>query len=417
MSSQSTTQDPSQAPEQKKLERPHFCCVGGGKGGVGKSIISVNLARALAANGLRVVLADLDLGGANLHTLLGVRTPPASLREFFCGEIDSLDDLLLYIDDLGFHLLPGGDEVAGVVQPGFQRKQKLVRHLNKLKAEVVICDLGGNSGLDTLDLFNQADVALVVSTPEPTSIQNAYGFVKAALLRRILRAAERGSASRDLLEQIWSPKQSQDHLTVDELICLADERSADTGRLIRDTIRQARIEMVVNMASREEANRTHQSLAGVTQKFLGLKITYLGHVVSENRIHELVMRGQPPLIGRELFNPRLWQELLTRIEPAMAVGINEEVRIGDEVLHIQTEDLGRPAAAYHALVYSGGRILLSRRVSYDSAFMARMASASKKERVQHLHRTVIEAIRSGRISLDDREQPQPDVSGGGERTG
>jgi MinD-like ATPase involved in chromosome partitioning or flagellar assembly len=301
--------------------------------------------------------------------------------------------------ELGFSLLPGSKEVAGVVQPGYQRKLKLLRHLRRLRTNVVICDLGGNSNLDTLDLFNLADTALIVTSPEPTSVQNSYGFIKASILRKVWQQAGKGSIARELIEKMWDPTKEEIGLAIDELIDLANKRDSDQARLIRKIVGSARFEMIVNMADVDEARVTYQSLSRVTRKFLGIQVNFLGFVESDERIHRRIMRGKPPLIGKELFNPRMWRELLNRFEPATAVGINEEIRVGEEILHIQTEDLGSNAAAYHALVYSGGRILLSKRVAYGSPFLKRADSDHKKDKVNYLHRTVIQALKSGRINL------------------
>lgn len=399
--------------QDNQSDSPQLCCIGGGKGGVGKSIVSLNVAHALGNDGHKVVLADMDLGGANLHTLVGHHSPKLTIREFLGGQVKDLSEILLPLKDLGFSLLPGSDEVAGVVQPGFFRKQKLLRHLRKLPTDIIICDLGGNSSLDTLDMFNESDLAMIVSTPEPTSVQNAYGFIKASILRKVWRATKRGSEERNILEQLWDPRSDEVHLSVEELISLARQRSPTTAELIHQAIKLSRVKLLVNMSSQQDARRTFTTLAGVTKKFLGLQIDYLGHVEEDERIHSRVMHGQAPLLGKKLFNPKLFQGLLNSFEPAMAVGINEEIRMGDQVLHIQTEDLGRSAAAYLALVYSGGRIIMSKRVTYDSPFMARLSSSSKKDRVRHLHRTVIEAIRSGRIQFKDALSG----SGGSEKQG
>ncbi len=398
----STPTGGEKAPPNEQFDAPQLCCIGGGKGGVGKSIISLNVAHALGCDGHRVVLADMDLGGANLHTLAGLNAPKATIRDFLGGQIKDLSKILVPMQELGFSLLPGSNEVAGVVQPGFFRKQKLIRHIKNLSADIVICDLGGNSGLDSLDMFNEADLAIIVTTPEPTSIQNAYGFIKASILRKVWRATQRGTEEREIIEQLWDPRSEEVHLSLEEFMSLAQQRSPDAADLIRQTIKLSRVELMVNMASAQDARRTFTTLASVTKRFLGLQIDYLGHVDGNKKIHSKVMQGKAPLLGKEFFNPKLFQELLNRFEPAMAVGINEEIRLGDQVLHIQTEDLGRSAAAYHALVYSGGRIIMSKRVTYDSPFMARLSSNSKKDRVRHLHRTVIEAIRSGRIQLQDK---------------
>lgn len=382
-----------------KPERPLVCCVGGGKGGTGKSIVSLNLARQLAKEGFKVVLADLDLGGANLHILAGVERPRGTLRDFFGGRVESLEALLTPVPELQIFLIAGGDEAAGVVQPGAARKQKLARHLRRLDADVVVCDLGGNSSLDTLDLFHLSHFGVLVTTPEPTAVKNTYGFMKAALLRRLWRACPPRSACRALLDRVWDPESNEVDLSIPELLQRLRAESPELADGVEREHAAWSLDVVVNMAEAELSQRVFQGLASVAQRFLDLHLNLLGNVTTDETLRESVLRGRPPLLPRPLFAVRMWERVAGAIEPGMAVGVNEEIRFRDEVLHIQTEDLGPEAAAYLTLVYMGGRVLLSKRVEWSSSFFERAGSSLRQERVRFLHRTVIQAILSGRIPL------------------
>jgi flagellar biosynthesis protein FlhG len=382
-----------------KPDRPLICCVGGGKGGTGKSVVSLNLARQLAKEGFKVVLADLDLGGANLHIMAGIDRPRGTLREFFGGRVESLEALLTPVPHLQIFLIAGGDEAAGVVQPGSARKQKLARHIKRLDADVVVCDLGGNSSLDTLDLFFLSHFGVLVTTPEPTAVKNTYGFMKAALLRRLWRACPPHSPCRRLLDRVWDPESDEVDLSIAELMEKLRSESPELAREIERQHAGWSLDLVVNMADDELGRRVHQGLASVAQRFLDLGLNLLGNIPADEALRESILRGQPPLLNRPLFAVRMWERVAGALEPGMAVGVNEEIHFRDEVLHIQTEDLGPEAAAYLTLVYMGGRVLLSKRVEWSSSFFERAGSSLRQERVRFLHRTVIQAILSGRIPL------------------
>jgi flagellar biosynthesis protein FlhG len=77
---------------------PKLWAVGGGKGGIGKSTVSILLAFWLARMGKRTILVDLDLGGANLHTLMGIKSPPKTLNDFVTRRIDSLEEVCIETD-------------------------------------------------------------------------------------------------------------------------------------------------------------------------------------------------------------------------------------------------------------------------------------------------------------------------------
>ena len=78
-----------------KNNKPQIWAVGGGKGGVGKSILSVLMALSLANQDKRTILVDVDLGGANLHTLLGIKNPPKTVNDFILKKYPSIEDICI----------------------------------------------------------------------------------------------------------------------------------------------------------------------------------------------------------------------------------------------------------------------------------------------------------------------------------
>ncbi|MEP6861038.1 MAG: P-loop NTPase [Deltaproteobacteria bacterium] len=163
--------------------------VGGGKGGVGKSLVSTNLAVALARAGAKVVMLDADLGAPNLHTMFGIMRPQRTVEDFLSGRSATLDEVALATPIPGLRLIAGAEGALGSAHPTFQSKQKLLGELAKLPVDCLLIDVGAGVDLDTIDFFNAADTRLVVMVPEITSLQNGYAFLKIALFRRLQRAA------------------------------------------------------------------------------------------------------------------------------------------------------------------------------------------------------------------------------------
>jgi hypothetical protein len=188
-------------------------------------------------------------------------------------------------------------------------------------------------------------------------------------------------------------------MTVAELIAHARDQNPDSAEWIEDVVQSTRFCVVVNQAKSDEGERVFKTLAAVARKFLEVDMISLGHVEADGQIKDAVVHGRAPLLGKSLFTSKVWEHLNSQIEPLLAVGINEEIRLHEEILHVQTEDLGPGAGGYHTLVYSGGKILLGKRVPYESSFFDRAVSELKQDRVRFLHRTVIQAILSGRIKI------------------
>src|SRR5439155_12802165 len=131
----------------------------------GKSVVTVGLAHWFARMGRRVVLVDGDLGGANLHTLLGIRVPKFTLEDFLLHRMKTLDSVLLTTPFAGVRFLAGGYEVSSLANPNFAQKNRLVRALNQLEADVILVDLGAGTSLNVLDFFVACPGKIVVTTP------------------------------------------------------------------------------------------------------------------------------------------------------------------------------------------------------------------------------------------------------------
>lgn len=165
--------------------------VGGGKGGVGKSLVAANLGIAMAQAGRRVVLVDGDLGAANLHTLFGIERPGPTLQTFIDHGVDSLEAARVETEVPNLTLVRGASAVVGSANISHTQKLRVLRHVTQLDADVVLIDVGAGLAFNQVDFFDVADVRLLVLTPQLTSIQNAYGFAKAALYRRLERTLKR----------------------------------------------------------------------------------------------------------------------------------------------------------------------------------------------------------------------------------
>ncbi len=179
---------PSAVPRRWSRAR-RLVSVGGGKGGVGKSLISANLGIELARRGRRVVLVDADLGGANLHTCLGIEMPRRTLSDFIERKTDRIEDVVTPTGIPNLGLISGALDDLDAANPRYAQKMRLLRHVQGMDVDFAILDLGAGTHLNVLDFFLVSDHGVLVLVPEPTAVENAYRFVKAAFWRRVRNVA------------------------------------------------------------------------------------------------------------------------------------------------------------------------------------------------------------------------------------
>jgi len=276
-------------PNTESKSSPKILAVGGGKGGAGKSVISTIMAFWLAKMGNRTVLIDLDLGGANLHTLLGIKSPSKTLNDFITRKFESLEDICIDTGEKNLRLLAGASDVLSMANPHFSQKVKLISHLTRLDADYVVLDLGAGTSFNVLDFFLIADKKIVVVTPEPTSIQNAYIFVRNAVYRKLSRLSGKNPSLQTLVKIAMDPKNVLKIRTIKELfqfIETSDEKNII--EVLRNEIGEIRLQMINNMVKNEKEENAGRIVQIVAEKYLTIPSSNLGSVSYDKHISKMV---------------------------------------------------------------------------------------------------------------------------------
>ena len=274
--------------------------VGGGKGGVGKSVVSANIALVLADAGHRVVLVDADLGGANLHTVLGVSPPAVTLTDFI-SKTSSIDELAVNTPYANLRLISGALDDVDAANPKHQQKMRLLRHLERVDTDFLILDLGAGTSFNTLDFFLVADEGYLVVQPEPTSVENAYRFLKAAFIRR-LKAVERSYGLTDFMLEVRSRRNALALRTPADLLRAIAEFDPEIGRCVELKMKQFTPGLILNQVRRLEGFDDRQVMADMvsaSRRFFGIALRPVGMLPADesarqaNRLRTPVIRHQP----------------------------------------------------------------------------------------------------------------------------
>ena len=260
--------------------------VASGKGGVGKSVVASNLAVLLAKKGKRVILSDLDTGGANLHILFGLFHPTATLTDFLNRRANTLEGVAQPIQSCqGLRLIPGTGDTLITANLQHAKKKRLLRHLRELDADVVVVDVGAGTHYHALDFFLLADHYIAVATPDPTSVLDLYRFIKLAAIRKVLTAfLARDPVANSLLDQ--------DFESISEVLEAVGKTSESGGGVAKEVLKGFHPYLVLNrMTNGSRVNTLH--LQHLLKQYVGAELIVLGKIPDDESVEHSIHKYLP----------------------------------------------------------------------------------------------------------------------------
>ncbi len=276
---------------------PRVWAIGGGKGGVGKSVVAANLAATIARTGARVALVDADLGGANLHTMVGVPSPKKNLSDFVARRASSLAEIMQPTPVENLWLVSGARALLETANPNWGQKGKILRHIRKLDVDHVFLDLGAGTAFNVLDFFIVARRGILIVVPEATSVENAYFFIKAAYFRTLKQAQPRQQV-KAAVEAAMKSNGRTAIRTPRDLMARVMMIDAEAGAALMEAASTFSPSLIVNRVERSEQARLGAEMGSACRDYFGIHLRCLGTLPMDNLVRRSVDQRRPAV---ELF--------------------------------------------------------------------------------------------------------------------
>ena len=229
----------------KEAKKARIITVTSGKGGVGKTNVSVNLALAYARTGRKVIVMDADLGLANVNVMLNM-IPKFNLYHVIRKQ-KTMKEIMVETE-YGISIVAGASGFSKIANLNEAERQYFIEELSALSfADIVIIDTSAGVSSNVLDFVAAADDSVIITTPEPTAITDAYGIIK---------------------------------------IIATEINSLNMG-----------LKLVVNrVKNAAEAGKIADRMISITSQFLNLKLDYLGFIYDDNAVTQAVLKQRPFMV-------------------------------------------------------------------------------------------------------------------------
>jgi flagellar biosynthesis protein FlhG len=261
--------------------------IGGGKGGSGKSFLTSSLGRLLADLGKKTLVIDLDLGAANLHTLLGVAGPQKGFSDFIRKKVPRLEDAVLETPFKNLFLISGAQDNLDIANLSYERKMKTLRAITKLDYELVLLDLGAGTSFNTLDFFLISQNGVFMTTPEPTAVENVYRLIRSIYFRRIRYCFN----TKDFKELEEEAERRFGDGAVGKPECMmkviAGAFPEKYGEL-QNEMDAFRFKLVINQVRKHDSATLGLQMSKVLEKHLGLHVEFAGNVAYDDHVHDAI---------------------------------------------------------------------------------------------------------------------------------
>lgn len=281
----------------------------------------------MAKKGQKVVAVDLDLGGSNLHTMLGIKNDLYGIGHYIYDKNLPFDKIIHQTEYENLKFIPGDALFVGAANIPYFRKKKILSEISKIDADWVILDLGSGSTTNTIDFFLMSNCGILVTTPELTAVLNLYSFLKNSFYRYIFNGLKKNIQIKNRLIEATKMRLEKEDIRFYELIKIIKKDFPDEENKIDDLVNNFFPKLVLNMGNNERDIAFGENLRNIIKKNMGLEVEYLGLLPEENQARQYVIARKPLSVVE---NGSKWVENCSKIADRLLEFHNYPVTIFEE---------------------------------------------------------------------------------------
>lgn len=270
--------------------------IASGKGGVGKSLLSANLAITLGQAGKKVILADLDLGASNLHLVIGQFAAKKGIGTFITGE-SKFEEIIVPTEYENVSFIAGDSEIPGLSTLKTFQKNSIIKKFRELenKCDYLIIDLGAGTHLTILDLFLLSPQGIIVTAPTVTATLNGYLFLKNAVFRLMSSSFKRDSPAAKYLESLKNDSSSLQRLYIPKMIEALRTVDPKNATVFEQKMAQFHPRLVMNMIDEPKDADKALKIRRSCQQYLGIDVESLG-VMYRDMLQDKALSSRLPVV-------------------------------------------------------------------------------------------------------------------------
>lgn len=266
--------------------------IASGKGGVGKSLLAANLAITLAKQGHPTVAVDMDLGGSNLHTYLGIPNKYAGIGDYLKGKKTNLDKLIFQTDIPNLKFLPGDGKTPFMANIPSKQRFILLEKLLSIPTKYLIIDLGAGSTLNTMNFFGMTHKGVMVTTFETPAIMNFMMFLRNFTLANITSLVRQRKKIHDMLVETFRNPRESGGLRVDPILKKVGEIDKGLADTIRKKCKLYRPRIIFNMGDHPNELNILDKIDTTLRKNLDMEAEYFGFIFYDEVVRKSVRKNQ-----------------------------------------------------------------------------------------------------------------------------